>query len=654
MQAAISIKFVMLSTLCFLLLCAFSFEVHSAEDILFTEWKPYITPINIPPVVDLRKGGDITVMMTQLVHQWGSGMTHPVNMYGFKIIDENNDNNGDDTPSTFPGPTILVSKNVPIQVTWINNISAPHLLHSNIAVELMMPPSNCYPTCGVPLITHVHGLEVPPKYDGVPIEAIYTGQSKVDVYTNQQMSSTHVYHDHAMGLTRLNLWAGLMGLYIIEDAEAEAARNIIPSVDMALVISDTMVSTEGVLMYTQNPCKSDNTHWAPEAYGSVNAVNGVVFPYVEVPHQAGVKLRIVNAANSRAYGLDLPFYEACIVIGVDMGLLNVPYALNTSDQLLMFSLERYDLVCDFSTVEVGSTYEVINTYYPAGTEQTFPGVFQLRVVEPSPELQGMVPTSSSSAVVEGDSEGDSESATVATTSGISSRKPRDADSLNRIKDLQQLHLATGGQVRNISLEEVLNAEGCPTQLVIKMEGKISSYEKHNYVTCQKGKVEKWMFSNPTADVHPFHWHAIGVQCGNTEDTIDTNSLKDTVQIPNTEGDATVVTQVCYVACVPNGYLEEGSTVGPLDFGFSTLDPYVMHCHMLEHEENAMMTYFYISDDDDSQFKNGIDPKKVARTYPRMNGRQDLKVREIGVGPGLGVIMERKEEGAGGGAGRGGN
>jgi hypothetical protein len=61
-----------------------------------------------------------------------------------------------------------------------------------------------------------------------------------------------------------------------------------------------------------------------------------------------------------------------------------------------------------------------------------------------------------------------------------------------------------------------------------------------------------------------------------------------------EDDYDTITQVCYVACTPNEYLIEGSEIGPADFSFDTSEPYVVHCHMLEHEENAMMTYFMLT------------------------------------------------------------
>jgi FtsP/CotA-like multicopper oxidase with cupredoxin domain len=471
-------------------------------------------------------------------------------MYGFGLLGE--------TP-TFPGPTILTTTNVPVKITWHNNISGLHVLNAYVAPSLLMPPTNCYPACGVPVVTHIHGMEVPASSDGIPNQAIYHGQSRTNTYNNSQMSSTHVYHDHSMGFTRLNHWSGLLGGYVIEDPTSPLEKALASLPDVLLMLTDTLVSTNKSLMYARSPCALEHTRWAPEAYGSVNAVNGVVAPYVNMPQQQ-VRLRIVNGANSRNYRLNIPFFADCQVIATDMGFVNVPYLLSSPDDLLLFPLERVEMVCDFTTSELGAVYNVTDVSNASGTEQFFDEVLQVRVSLP----------------------------------GSGAERVEIPDRTNRIKNLQALYEESPGAVRRIGLDEEVDAEDCPTKLEILIDGKVTSFEDNGSVSCTVGHIEKWEFSNPTADVHPFHWHAISVQCGATEDTVDTNQLKDTVQIPNKEGDVDSVTQVCYVACTPNDYLLEGSSTQPTDFQFDTTEPYVVHCHMLEHEENAMMVYFYLN------------------------------------------------------------
>ena len=98
-------------------------------------------------------------------------------------------------------------------------------------------------------------------------------------------------------------------------------------------------------------------------------------------------------------------------------------------------------------------------------------------------------------------------------------------------------------------------------------------------------------NNPTADIHPFHWHLVRAQCGPSEDQPNTNELRDVFPIPPSPDGSYDVTQVCYVACTPGNYLIENSTIAPTNFGFPLTIPYLVHCHILEHEENMMMSWF---------------------------------------------------------------
>ena len=520
----------------------------------FTEWIPFSTELVLPQVIDLRQGGGVDLVLGEHDHYWGAGLEKTVPMYGYGI---------EQSSVSFPGPTILTAKDVPISITWHNNISGPHILDEYIARSLMVPPASCYPKCGVPLITHVHGMEVPASSDGVPYQAIYYGQSRRDTYNNSQMSSTHVYHDHAMGLTRLNSWSGLLGTYIIEDPNSAVEQIMRTSCDLPLVITDTMVSTAPSLLYATSTCTAEHTKWAPECYGSVNAVNGIVMPFVSVPQQQ-CRLRLINGANSRFYTPRVPFFDLCQVIASDMGFLNEPYRMTSADELTLFSLERVELMCDFRDTAIGTAFNVSDVAEASGMAQSSNNIFQLRVSSPPSDD------------VDGNFEVPSE--------------------LNDIKNLRDLFTSSvGGLTRNITLQEVVDEDDCPTQLLILENNVTTSYLEHQHIECVKGTVEKWNFFNPTADVHPFHWHAISVQCGPSEEEILTEQLKDTVPIPNAEDEVDTITQVCYVACTPNSFLVEGSSTPPDSFAFSTALPYVFHCHILEHEENAMMTYFLLTD-----------------------------------------------------------
>ncbi|KAI9997274.1 hypothetical protein PInf_000714 [Phytophthora infestans] len=443
---------------------------------LKTDWEAYASELTIPEVIDMTKGGAIDMQIGRSTHNWTEDGSIAGAIYGYALKNS--------TP-TSPGPTIKVAREVPINITWYNELEAPHLLQESVQYTLTQHASACYPYCGVPVVTHVHGMESPARYDGLPFLSIYKNQSQEFVYMNNQSASTKTYHDHSNGLTRLNTWAGLVGAYIISDSELESSLNLNIETDIPLILTDRLISNTGKIMYSDDNCNEGATLWVPESFGSVNQVNGVVMPYVNVP-PAQVRFRLVNAANARHYSLTMPFADKCQVVATDSGFVGEPKAL-TAD-LVIFPFERVEFVCDFSGVKNGTMYNLED-------KQT------------------------------------SDQAT-----------PYD----NRVMQFRIL-------------------ESLKTDSI--------------------------------------------AQCGETEETVNTNELKDVVVIPNA-GDRKpdTITQVCYVAWTPGDYLLEGSTRGAKEFNFDTTDPYLAHCHILEHEENAMMAWFNIQDVDNGYADdNGITP-----------------------------------------------
>ena len=74
-------------------------------------------------------------------------------------------------------------------------------------------------------MVHVHGAKTPPESDGYPEDWYVPGKSVTYLYPNQQEPATLWYHDHAMGINRLNIYAGLFGLFLIRD-DYEDALNL--------------------------------------------------------------------------------------------------------------------------------------------------------------------------------------------------------------------------------------------------------------------------------------------------------------------------------------------------------------------------------------------------------------------------------------------
>src|SRR5208282_2239556 len=150
------------------------------------------------------------------------------------------------------------------------------------------------------------------------------------------------YHDHAVGINRLNIFAGLLGAFIVRD-QVEAGFNLPGGkYDIPLIIYDRMFDRNSQLYYPVSP--NPGAPWITEFFGDTMLVNGKVFPYLEVgPHK--YRFRILNGANGRFFHLSLsngqPFHQ----IGTDAGLLPSPIELKG---LLLAPAERADIIVDFS------------------------------------------------------------------------------------------------------------------------------------------------------------------------------------------------------------------------------------------------------------------------------------------------------------------
>ncbi len=283
----------------------------------------------------------------------------------------NNDSNAHQ-PATYPGHSFEVQANQPIFVHWTNNLvdgsgnPLPHLLPVDTTVLDPTYPKSSDPNnplqAGVPIVTHVHGGHTEAASDGTPLQwftpnpsgnPLYTGADYVTnnfTYPNTQQAATIWYHDHAMGVTRLNVYAGLAGFYIIHDANENAlvANHILPEkpYDIPLAIQDRMFTVGGQLYYPANPLtpQSPDPSVHPEFFGDTILVNGKAWPFLNVEPRM-YRFRIVNGSNSRFYDLFLDSGQPIMQIGTDDGLLAQPVALS---HLTIAPGKRADVVIDFS------------------------------------------------------------------------------------------------------------------------------------------------------------------------------------------------------------------------------------------------------------------------------------------------------------------
>src|SRR4029077_2032332 len=169
---------------------------------------------------------------------------------------------------TWPGPTFETRSGQPITVKWINELPTKHFLAIDPSIHGAEEG-----TPEVRTVTHVHGAKVLPENDGYP-EAWFTSDGKKGPffnpnpyhYPNDQQSTNLWYHDHALGSTRLNVYAGLAGFYFIRDTVEDSLNIPKGRFEIPLLIQDRLFNPDGSLLY---PTVTGGTHqfWIPEFFG---------------------------------------------------------------------------------------------------------------------------------------------------------------------------------------------------------------------------------------------------------------------------------------------------------------------------------------------------------------------------------------------------
>ena len=236
-----------------------------------------------------------------------------------------------------PGVMFETQSDQGLLVEWVNELPPKHLFPIDFSLhgaERGKPE--------VRSVVHLHGAKAPPESDGYPEDWYAPGQSRTYYYPNQQEPALLWYHDHAMGITRLNTYAGLLGLHVIRNQAERELQLPNGKYEVPIVLFDRHLGLDGQLNY---PASADPEHpWMPEVLGEVPLVNGKIFPYLEVEPRK-YRFRVLNASNGRKYRMSLPPEVEVHQIGTDQGLLPAPVAIT---HLLLAPAERADLVIDFA------------------------------------------------------------------------------------------------------------------------------------------------------------------------------------------------------------------------------------------------------------------------------------------------------------------
>jgi spore coat protein A, manganese oxidase len=570
-----------------------------------------------------------------------------------------------------PSLTIEARWKRPIRVKWINDLKdangnfRPHLLPVDPTLHWANPPGG---TAGrderpefdstpgaytgpVPIVTHVHGsagvgdesdgyaeawylpaagnipsgyANVGTWYDFFAGKAADKGQltpgttgwepgTAVFQYPNHQRASTLWYHDHTLGMTRLNVYAGPAGFYLVRGGPAGDKAVIdtrfgTPAVfpgpapsegdrfppsktyyEIPIAVQDRSFKGDGSLFYPDTRACFDGITgpyipdsdvppiWNPEFFGNTIMVNGNTWPFHTV-EQRRYRLRFLNGCDSRFLILDfsdLPGVEVW-QIGNEGGFLAAPVNLtaDNGNRLLMGPAERADLIVDFTNVPVGS--HVLGN---VGPDEPFgggvPGV-DFPVADPDTTGQ------------------------VLEFRVVPALAP-DPTTPPQFLQLPPIVRLTGGATRRLAMIEMLSEFHADAPVEARLgtvagdpntaPGTWTELRWEDPVTENPavGAVEVWEMYNATADAHPMHIHELLFE------------VVDRQPIFVDEEDSTVQVVPDSTPTPPepweNGYKDTvvayPGEVTRVRAKFDTPGQFVWHCHIVEHEDNEMMRPYRI-------------------------------------------------------------
>lgn len=476
---------------------------------------------------------------------------------------------GSGTPvPTYFGPVFVATRGTPTEIQYLNNL--PHTTASQLSAwktatdqtlywadplngeanrcadavtDNTMPMGDCALNYAgpVPTVPHLHGGEVPPVLDGNPdawftSDGAYRGHafySKAGAaangaiyrYPNKQEAAPLWFHDHALGITRMNVYAGLAGGYLIVDPALALPAGLHPlglqqgtggSVDylIPLVIQDRMFDTNGQLFFPNMGPNPEHPFWMMEFFGDTIVVNGKVWPFLNVEARR-YRFLLINASNARTYELSLHGPHMW-QIATDGGYLDAPVRLH---KLTLMPGERADIMIDFSGLE-GRTLLLKNhghSPFPDGAPPdgaTVGRILQFRV---GPSTLAGADASYNPA--HGGALRPPMRRLVSPTTGALAVVP----SKTRQLTLNAMMGSGGGMMGSGGMVELLlnntKASGKRADGTVRADftpvtvGGVTEYFSE---VPAEGDTEVWEIANLTADAHPIHTHLTQVQVINRQ------------------------------------------------------------------------------------------------------------------------------------------
>ncbi len=419
-----------------------------------------------------------------------------------------------------PGCTFEAIQGVPVKVKWVNSLvdSKGNLLSYILPVDstihwanpngLSMGGVNPQATVSttasalspVPIVTHLHGGEVSSVSDGFP-ESWYTPDGKhgsaytteeptdpnaaVYIYPNTQPPANLWYHDHALGVTRLNVLSGLAGFYILRNS-TNPVEQVMPSgaYDIPLLLQDRSFYQNGSLYYpTEGNYPDFHPIWQPTFLGNTLVVNGKVWPNMNV-EQGVYRFRILDGSNSRFYQLQFSNGMSFTQVGSDGGYLKSPVELTSK---LVAPAERIDILVDFSSIPAGQQIILQNiAEIDSSTADTTGKIMQFTVLDKQSAVAPDLP-----------------------------------QNLNPLLAGNYPTLPAPSKTRILTLTGIGGPNG-DQELLLDGQDWSASISENPIV----GSTEDWALVNTMMDVHPIHLHLIQFQVVSRQNFDITSYLED--------------------------------------------------------------------------------------------------------------------------------
>jgi FtsP/CotA-like multicopper oxidase with cupredoxin domain len=570
--------------------------------------EPFVDPLPIPSrVIAAEHDGRLTVRIRAGDHRFHRDL--PVStIWGYE--------------GTFPGPAIEAERGQPVTVEWRNELQRPFPVVDTVAPEATGAdgvPVQCVPglSGGEPdrhaagltgqTVVHLHGGLTPASYDGWAENLFAPGQAAVFQYPMDQRAALLWYHDHVMGITKLDVYAGLAGPWIVRDErERELELPEGPPFEVPLLIQDRNFDLDdegrltGRLVHKTDP-------EVMEAFPPFTLVNGKVWPVLEV-RPATYRFRVLNGSNARTYRLVLmrdgvPELGRIAQIGTDHGLLSAPASV-PADGLVLASAERADLLVDFSELEPGSELTVLNTAAAPFDGSTFPAAD----AEQAADLDGLLPYPQVLRFRVGGEPAGRRSIPRELATDFDHPSPQALSGARR-RAIALVERELDDEPNMLTMRELaVAAEADDRPLLTVTEGDETTryrvaaahFEDATTFFPMLGEHEVWQLINLTGDTHPIHLHLDPFQIlarrpiryEIPDGGIAERDLAATVTLERDPDD-----ELAHAIDENERGLKDTIRVNPNELveiavRFTTYSGrYMYHCHILEHEDRDMMRPF---------------------------------------------------------------